>query len=247
MDKKDSLFDKFYDIYQFVLNTQNEDEYIFRLNELCNSEDSCIALLEFSKIPKIKSLIFELENEKLLLSYKMSLLTYIKSNIFGQIALIFQPNIANYPYENIMDNIRSLKKYVFYMNAFNKFPVSFENFELSVDEKNTGQQVIFNSWYEETRFEIIERLYQLTSYFTVNFLLIMGHKKQSSESIHALTYKKLAHFYNKSIDKINNKLIEYQQLCDIYLEVEQSYTTCLILHDTDINLDTFELVIEEND
>ena len=80
MSKQIDITKKFYLNYHNLLSNKNESQFVTELNDITTN----YSLASFVDIPNIKTLIFNLEEEKILFSYKMSLLTYVKSDLSNE-------------------------------------------------------------------------------------------------------------------------------------------------------------------
>lgn len=238
---EESLITKqFYLVYHALLTNKNESEFILALNNITCKHSISL----FTDIKNIKALIFNLAEEKLFFSYKMCLLTYVKSDLFNKICYFMKDNHDNEnSSELIVMNMKRLKQHIMFINAFNTFPQKLKEFDDGrIDESGTATK---DAWYEETKIEMYNRLQQLVAYFGLNIYKIFEIKKKSNDKVMELSYKKTCNYYNKIINKIKKGIKKYIQLCEVYLEVEKTYVTSMITSDPSLDLDEFDLVIEQ--
>lgn len=238
------LSNEFYKIYSELLKHKDEEEYITQLDNMINHNK----LRFFYRIKKVKELIFNLEEHKMLLAFKITLLTQIKSNLYNDICKIFTNNTEDISTEKVINDYRLLKNYHTYINAFSSFPESIEDRNEYIQDSTMdryGSSKWIDMWYFETKNEICDRLNQLNIFFGSVILSRFGIKKKQRDKINMMAYRKIQKYYTKMINKIKDEIQHYMQSCEIYLEVEQSYITCLITHDLEIDLEKFEIIIEE--
>lgn len=247
-----TIITKFYIIYHNLLDTRDENEYILLLSKLTKE----MTVNEFNKIKHIKNLIFKLEKEKLMLSYKMSLLVYVKYNIINNLTKFFQ-DIQNT--ENILDKIELLKKYNVYMKSYKPLPLkitkfieigSFSPLKDNSDQEDTDNDEKENdsckAWYLETRLEIINRLTYLRNYFGLEMLQKFKIKNITYEEVCNMNYEKICKYYNKVIQRIKREVEKNIQLCDAYIEVERQFVESLFTSNSNLELENFSLVVEGN-
>lgn len=231
---------QFYLIYHGLLTNKNESEFIVSLNNITFKHSISL----FIEIKNIKALIFNLAKENLFFCYKMCLLTYVKSDLFNKICYFMNDNDDNKnSLEKIVINMKQLKQHTIFINAFTTFPQKLKECEDGrSDESDTLNK---DAWYEETRIEMYNRLQQLVAYFGLKIYKIFQIKKKSNNKLIQLSYKKICNYYNKIIYKIKKGIKKYIQLCEVYLEVEKTYVTSMITSDPNLDLDEFDLVIEQ--
>jgi hypothetical protein len=246
---KNEITKCYYIIYFTLLKTKEEINYVKSIFELIDK----YGIYEFKNILNIKILIFNLYDEKLMLSYKMSLIQYVKSDIYYKIKDYVKINnikiLNDKLYDDyIYDILLNIKKNIMYINSFDIFNnVSSNNlkdsFEL-YDSDNQNNKYNMNTWCEETKHEIINRLILITSYFKIKLLKELGIKKIKNNMIIEMTYSELAKYYNNSIEIIKKYYKRNYQMFGIYEEIVKKYSNIKHIDNlTDFNLTKFDIII----
>lgn len=253
---------KFYIIYHNLLENKNEKQFVMLLADLIK----IMTLNEFNEIKNIKGLIFNLEKEQLLFSYKMSLLVYIRYSLHSKLKEACERDFDSL--ESIVNKLSELQKYDSYMNSYKTLPqvikplnelnisastpyISDSDSDRDDDQCETLTETklplkdMCAAWYLETRLEIINRFFYLREYFGLESLQKFKIKNATYEEICKMPYKKLCKLYNKIITKIKKELKKQLQLCEAYLEVEKQFIVSMLTSNTELDLDNFSLVIEE--
>ena len=257
---------KFYIIYHNLLEDKNEKQFVLMLTDLSSSMKKS----DFNEIKNVKTLIFNLKKEKLFFSYKMSLLMYIKFELCERINEIFENDCQIYNLEFVVEKIQELKRSEVYIESFKVLPLYVKplneiNIRIDKNEDDSGAFVTPASdddnlnnnnkknynpcsvWYEETRIEIINRFHLLRNYFGIDRLKKYKIKSITYEEIYGMQYKKLAKYHNKIITKIKREIKKCVQMLNAYLEVEKHYVTSMLTSSSDLELDSFSLIIEDQD
>ena len=246
---------EFYVIYYNILHTKDENAYIKNLGKLIN--ESSDNLIEFSKINNIKKLIFHLEENNLLIAHKISLLNYVKIDIFikllklksdSQINAILESNVKLF--EKIILIQDNLCNKLNYINAFNEFSSnindnSFLNDSDNIVTNNSNKHLVI--WCTDTKQELINRLILLTENYENSFLSTINIKFITYNDVKNMSFNLLVKYYNKTVKSIKTYLKKYIKLCNAYVEIEKTYILTLITLKTTISLDNFDLVLENID
>ena len=248
-DNNTIITKEFYIIYHNLLNNRNEKEYIENINKLIEKYNVVLFKAYFTNIKYIKILIFNLKNENLDFAYKMTLVQYVKTDLFNKlieykfIKLNKKDINDNNALEIIVYISKILKNTLTFINAFSSMPLSSESIDQHIKDND-------NAWYEETRIEIINRLIQLTNYFGINMYKITNIKRIEQKNALDMKYNELAKYYNDIVKKINKYIKKYLCICDAYVELEKTYILTLMSGENKLDLNTinnFELVIEQDD
>ncbi len=282
----------FYIIYHNLIENRNEQQYVIMLSKLIEQN----VIEQFVNINNIKPLIFNLRSEKLLFSYKITLLIYVKSELAIKILDMFDANNKHCDLYFIINKKTEIDHYEKYIKSFNiiniptqldiqyaKFesivspnsPTNMKNYDVNsstkyqedhiIDDHVIDDHIIYNistdehindvhviidvlnnivttienieniendaiytpiknnkkekkqisdSWYFETRIEIINRFCLLRDYFGLKHLQNFNIKNMTYDEICELSPRKIIKLYNKIIIKIKKGLKQYKQLCN---------------------------------
>lgn len=218
----DNLSIAFYLIYDMLLKTKNESQYILLFLEFLDN----IKLHLFMTILNIRNLIFTLKSENLIDSYKITLLAFAKSEISNQILTHLQLTDHTISFELICFNLSKFKKNKMYIDSHKLIPLTIRSVIDSKNEKKLLPTEI--TWQFETRIEIINRLICLREYFKLEELQKFNIKNIMYDDVCKMSFKKLAKYYNKTIDKIKNYISKIIELCETFLDIEKTFVSSIM-------------------
>lgn len=238
----------YYIMYFSLLKTKDEIIYIKSLFELINKHGT----EAFKNISNVKILIFNLKDENLIMSYKISLIQYVKSDIYCKIKDFIKINnmnmyiTDNMSYTKDIENILiNIKNKITYINSFDSFNDTITIKDLN--DENDNKKCNINAWYVETKHEIINRLDQITKYYKVKLLKEIGVKILDSGHVYEMSYKDVAKYYNNLIETIKKYYKRNYELCGIYEEIINKYSSVENVENlTDFNLSKFDIIITNN-
>lgn len=260
-DKKLTFF---YEIYNDLIETKNENKYIISLMDITKN----IGLIEFINIENVKNLILELKNKNLIYSYKLTLLIYVKSELVSELLKFFsdfslfqndnENQIEELCIKYVFDKFDQLKKEETFIDSFKIIQINSKqqiqknnsfNFNDLV-EINISKNNPESSWYFETRIDIFNRFTYLKNYFGIDKLKVYKIKEVTYGEIYEMTFKKLVKFHNKIILKIKKNIKKAIDLCNSFIQVEKTFISSLIKlknENSENNLNNFILSDELND
>jgi hypothetical protein len=256
-DKNDSigvLTKEFYIIYHTLLNNRNQTIYAEKINDMLNEYNVCMYKAYFTQINYIKSLIFNLRDEHLDYSYKITLLHYVKSDLFNK---LIECKIIKFNKENIIDS--NALEIVIYSSRILRNALTFTNAFTMMSElsdyirPNSGNMMINANkdiiLYNESKTEIIDRLDQLNRYFGINLFIAIDIKRIRRDIVLEHSYNELVIYYNDLVKKIQKYIKKYMHMCDAYVEIEKAHVLSLIsgneIFDLD-NIENFELSVKDD-
>jgi len=236
-DENNNITIEFYKAYYNLFMTDNEKTFLISLVKIINKFN----IIEFVSISHAKILINSMI-DYYEFSYNICLFTYIKSDLVNKIMAYNGPNKFESLNNDIVNDVinfnNNLNNEVTYLNAFDKFPNmkkciigknkcddDFLGIDRLFDDKlevNTKVN-ISNPFHEATMFEIVERFKLLTIHFGENVLLGMNLEKISVGEIFKMDCNKAIKYYNNVISKIKKHLLKYSNLCNAFIDIEQSY------------------------
>lgn len=245
---------KFYIAYEKLMEDKDEQQFVISLSEITQE----ITPTNFNNMENIKGLIFNLEKQKFLFSYKMLLLSYIKFCFCEKMINLFDNTDFIFTVEIVVNKINKLKEYSTYIDSFKTVPmfvtsVSESNSPISSTNVETKQNTSTkndkwsNAWYTETRIDIINRFFYLRQYFGLDQLTKFKIKNITYEEVCSMNFKKLAKYHNKIIGKIKKEIKKNIQLCNVFLEVEEQLVMSMITSNSSLELNNFSLEIEFGD
>lgn len=239
---------QFYVMYHLLLKSKNEQEYSTSLSQFVES----IVLKDFANINNIKNLIFNLKSENLIFSYKMTLLTYVKSELSLQLTKILKLEF-NCNLSFIIKKLQMLKQDYAYINSYKPVQQTIKSIGdqiISLFHSDTSDTKLSSdpnmSWYFETKIDILNKFQCLRNYFGLEMLQKLKIKNITYNEINEMSFKKLAKYHNKIILKIKKGIEKLIQLCEAFIEVEKTFVTSLMTSDARIDFDNFYIAIKSD-
>ena len=225
--------EEFSQIYVCLLESDDEDKFIYDIGAMINK----YTIDEINKIKDLRKHIFDLLGFGYDKAHKLSLLMYIRSELFSKINLMIvkyiklkkQINLNEHILEIIVKVAKFFNDCDIFLSAFKLIPIvpAMPKEALESDPTDNKKNTSANAWFHETKNEMIKRLNQLVDYFTLSGVLQMGVKKVRICDIYDMNHKKLTKYYNKMIIKIKKYIDHNLDLCKKYVEMEKEYINAL--------------------
>lgn len=232
----------FTDAYNKVLLDKKQKEYVQVISNLINNSN----LQYFSLVPNIKVYLQKLLNKKMLYAYKITLMIYLKSEMLNKI--VEQTPVSRIcmkdPYIYVSQISTKVKHYLEFIDAFKYVPMSIASMKEQLSENNNVDLKYEKIWYDETRIEIINRLAQVSYFFSQNKIIIKNIKKISSTNADQMTYNELAYYYNQTIEKIKNSLDQCSRLCNLFMDIQINYLLALTTSECNLSIKNINMGVD---
>lgn len=229
--KVEKLIKVFYVI--FILNISkkiSEDNYIYLLNKL-----TCVGF-RLTSISCVENIIFYLDTRGFKYSYMITMLIYLKDDIFISVS-------------NICDNYKDLKYYVYKDATISNIDAIIRSKDLLREKYNVlrsfcklyapSKTESFNSHFNE---DLINRLFQLRNIFDLDILKFMDIKLVMYKQVKDMNIVELTTYYMSCVNGIKQKLTEWINLCDTYIDSEVKYMKSI---QQIVNIDNFTILFDE--
>ena len=258
VDILNSLIKLFYVI--FLLNISNkisESNYVHVLHQLNHLG------FEPTHISDVENMIFYLENKGFKQSYVMTMLLYLKNDIFDSIKDL--ENNYDKLCENIncddsnkkIDRIISIKEFlknrVMIIKAFSKLcPPPKDEIVMKNMKPILSKATIRLCFNTELKEELINRLFQIRNHFDLDILKYMDVELKMYKEVKDMDVLMLTKYYMSCISTIKSKLTHWVCLCDAYLDAELSYLKSIKKvqsngnHVISFDFEKFDLIIVDN-
>jgi hypothetical protein len=208
----------------------SEDNYIYLLNKL-----TCVGF-SLTNISGVENIIFYLNTKGFKYSYMITLLIYLKDDIFVSIS-------------NICDNYKDMKCYAYKDGTVSNIDVIIRSKDLMREKYGVlrsfcklyppSKTESFNSHFNE---DLINRLFQLRNIFDLDILKFMDIKLVTYKQVKDMSIVDLTTYYLSCVNRIKQKLTEWINLCDTYIDAEVKYMKS-IRHI--VNIDNFTILFNE--
>ena len=232
MEQYNDITIRFYAIYYKLITNKNENIFVQDFDDTIEKYN----IKNFVAILNVKKMVYYLK-DKFLLSYKLCLLAYIRSDLLKKCSFCYG--------ESTIKLTDEIDNYLEYIKSYAKIkPISsLDNHDFDDDEGKTFNK---DSWYYETVNEIHKRLILLTKYFDIDFLSNIGIEKISNTELNELNSIQTIKFYNSTIKKITKGLKTIHNYCDALIDVEYTYAKTILSRVPDYDTDEFYIIVTEN-
>lgn len=255
-DKDENLKKVFFIIYLLTVSKKiSESNYISILKQINGIG------FEVNCIKDVEPMIFYLENNNFKVSYIITMLLYLRYDIYDSINDLIEnyTELKRFIYSNKnekrVNDIINIKNYledkVIVIKSFVKLgqPPN-ENDELILkDEPKMDRKTIRHHYNISHREEIINRLFQLREHFDLDILQYMEVELVMYGELIDYKLRDLHNYYTECVSCIKKKLYHWISLCSAYLDSEISYLKSLKRINLNrrnnlinINISTLELI-----
>lgn len=250
---EEPLVKQFYMIYNTLLETKNQKEYVYNFNILLNTINN--NLYKFVNVLHIKDLIFFLEEEQMLLAYKVTLYTYIKADLLGKIRNfcmmmtylrdIYDANI-NLP-EKMIKIENFLQKASKYIDAYKYISaiVKIEKDDVNIDKININNKTDI-IWQTHMKTEIVERLMLLTNYFGHDIMRDAGVIMIIYNNVLKMNFSNIVKYYNDTVKKIRKYIEKQNVIRDAYVEIDKVNMIIIVSCDHTISTDKYNIKLDKD-
>lgn len=246
--RSEKLIKVFYVI--FILNISkkiSETNYIYILNKLTNVG------FKLTSISDVENIIFYLDTLNFRYSYMITMLIYLKNNIFKSITNIcnnytdmrqcaYKTEITN-EFDIIMRSKEVMCEKYNIIRSFCKLPSTIKDESLARHGKCKITKNRINTFNVIFSDELINRLFQLRNVFDIDILKYMGVKLIMYKNIKNMNVVDLKKYYLSCVNEIKNKLFEWINLCNIYIDSEVKYIKAI---QQIKNTSSFTVIFDEN-
>lgn len=230
IDKSHELAKIFYIIYILVVFKKiKESNYIYILHQL-----DCIGF-NLVEISDVEEMIFYLNKTGLRQSYIMSMLLYLKGDIFATMTDI-RSNYSELDTfmrtrvdsDRKTDHIIKIKDFIGHkymvIRSFSRLgpPPSDEMINRQVKPSMT-RSFIMDRFNLTLQNEIVRRLFQLRESFDLDVLRYIEVRLITYDDVMKMSVVKLARYYMECIDTIKKGLSNWISMCNAFLDSELSY------------------------
>jgi hypothetical protein len=230
--RSEKLIKVFYVIFVLTISKKiSEDNYIYLLHKLTGVG------FRITSVSCIENIIFYLDSRGFKYSYMITILLYLKDDIFISVS-------------NICDNYIEMKCYVYEDKTVSNTDVIIRSKDLMRKKQNVlrsfaklyppSKTELVNSHFSD---DLINRLFQLRNIFDLDILKFMDIKLVPYKQVKEMNLVDLTGYYLSCINGIKNKLTEWINMCDTYIDSEVKYMTSI---QQIVNTDNFTIVFDED-
>lgn len=259
IDILNSLIKIFYVI--FLLNISgkiSESNYIHVLHQLNHLG------FEPTHISDVENMIFYLENKEFRQSYIMTMLLYLKNDIFESIkdlennyTELCNVLVADEDNSKKIDRIISIKSFIknkqMIIKSFSKLcPPPKDEVPINNMKPKMSKESIRECFNIELKTELINRLFLIRKHFDLDILKYMEVELKTYKEVTEMNILNLTEYYMSCVNEIKNKLTHWICLCDAYLDAELSYLKSIKKikshsnHVISFDFEKFDLIIVDN-
>ena len=230
--------DDFVSLYEQLISNNNEILYIAGIVKKYTDNE----LEQFIKNENIRDKLIKLLSNKMILSYKTTLLIYAKSTIYNKLCNLKSIAVINDIFDQQYNALQTviytnmiLRNSKIYMGSFNKF---------FLFTKKDGKIIKADEILAyEIRHEIYNRLQNLIEYFGMFTLMRMNIPKKKYSVLNSMDCNDLIEYYNNVTMKIKKNIDNYLCYCDSYMELEKIFMLTIINKNIDMKINNFDFNI----
>jgi hypothetical protein len=229
----------FIKIYSKLLESGDEELYIYELKDYIDKY-----LEKFISIDQIDKYLFYLNDIDYLLSFKVTALYYVTSQMINKINEISERK--NTYIKHIKNTFEKLLRYRHILDSYEKIDIfSNINEEIITSQQDKKYNKVLNNIDTDIlRIEIINRLLSLKKTFGNKMLRVLKFSFVTYDDIKIMRNCDIIMYYNENIKKISKYLNKYIDKCTALLEIISVINTTILTFDITIPLKNYNLVIE---
>lgn len=235
----------YYNIYLDLMKTGDEEKYISWMKDHMNMSKYAMF---FSKISHIKKLLFYLEEKKFINSFKITLLFYVKSDLFAKIIKfvlgwlgINKKALGGYLHNVMILEVFLLINKVIKLNL--KYAKSFKQPKTIFGNKPQNQKYI-DLWQSNFRDYILIGLVDLTKNIGYDILKKSKVELVKYHIFESYTLEQATSYYNDTMTKFKKYMEKNNEICDAYFEIEKAYFNLIKSKTYRLELHKYQIIIE---